>query len=226
MLKQRVITALVLLVVFSSIIFFASPALMVLTFSLVVAVMSYELQNLTANAGKVMSVIFSALFAAIFWVSVEFLNAADHKNMAAAGAIIWIMVIAFLITYRVPDKRGLGRRLTLFMIGLVMIWIAAHGVIFIRNSTEQGIWILLYLLSLVAVADIGAYFCGKRWGKHKLALQISPGKTIEGALGGLGLKHFVDAINLLDICRLGHESVTFYGNGFSCFYRFSCRRLV
>ena len=187
MLKQRVITALVLFAVFSSIIFFASSALVGIAFSLVVAVISYELQNLTANAGKLMSVIFSALFAAIFWVSIDFIDVADHKNMALVGVIIWAMVIVFLITYRAPQNKGLGRRLMLFMVGLVMLWIAAHGIIFIRNSVDQGIWILLYLLSLVAVADIGAYFCGKRWGKNKLALQISPGKTIEGALGGLGL---------------------------------------
>jgi phosphatidate cytidylyltransferase len=46
---------------------------------------------------------------------------------------------------------------------------------------------LLYAMSIVWVADIGAYFTGRRWGRRKLALAISPGKSWEGAAGALVL---------------------------------------
>ena len=46
---------------------------------------------------------------------------------------------------------------------------------------------MIYLLTLVWVADIGAYFSGRRYGRHKLAPGISPGKTWEGVAGGLVL---------------------------------------
>jgi phosphatidate cytidylyltransferase len=54
----------------------------------------------------------------------------------------------------------------------------------IDGAQDGRIW-LLYLLIVTKITDTGAYFSGKKWGKHKLAPAISPNKTWEGALGGL-----------------------------------------
>jgi phosphatidate cytidylyltransferase len=51
----------------------------------------------------------------------------------------------------------------------------------------RGPQIVLWLVLMVIFADIGAYFTGRRWGRRKLAPRVSPGKTQEGALGGLSM---------------------------------------
>jgi phosphatidate cytidylyltransferase len=50
---------------------------------------------------------------------------------------------------------------------------------------DSGTFLLIFALSAVVLCDAGAYFAGRKWGRRKLAPKISPGKTIEGALGGV-----------------------------------------
>jgi phosphatidate cytidylyltransferase len=64
------------------------------------------------------------------------------------------------------------------LVVLVASWVALMGL-----RDEFGPGYVLFLFLLIWVADIGAYFAGRRWGRRKLASIISPGKTWEGALG-------------------------------------------
>jgi phosphatidate cytidylyltransferase len=64
------------------------------------------------------------------------------------------------------------------VVALVAAWVALMG---LRNGFGPGY--VLFLLMLIWVADIGAYFAGRRWGRRKLAPVISPGKTWEGVWG-------------------------------------------
>ena len=49
---------------------------------------------------------------------------------------------------------------------------------------QDGRWWLLYLIVVTKITDVGAYFVGRLWGKHKLAPVLSPKKTVEGAIAG------------------------------------------
>jgi phosphatidate cytidylyltransferase len=55
---------------------------------------------------------------------------------------------------------------------------------FPADSTQDGRWWLIFLIMVTKMTDTGAYFAGKRFGSHKLAPYMSPGKTWEGAIGG------------------------------------------
>ena len=52
-------------------------------------------------------------------------------------------------------------------------------------APEAGIFYMIFCLAAVVLSDAGAYFTGRAWGKRKLAPKISPGKTVEGAVGGV-----------------------------------------
>jgi phosphatidate cytidylyltransferase len=61
----------------------------------------------------------------------------------------------------------------------------AAGVLSIGLAPEAGVFFMVYVLAVVLSCDTGAYFAGRAYGRRKLAPRVSPGKTVEGALGGI-----------------------------------------
>ena len=99
--------------------------------------------------------------AALFWVG-------------ATLAVFNFLKVKSLFSYRAIN----------ILFGVIIIAPAWFGLIWLRNL-NNGATLVLFLFFIIWAADIGAYFTGKKFGKHKLASDISPGKTWEGVLGAI-----------------------------------------
>lgn len=100
--------------------------------------------------------------------------------------VYWAYVVVWLLRY----ANDPGRRDPWFswaIAGVLLLVSTWFSLIYLHESERFGPGHVLFLFSLVWLMDTAAYFTGRRWGKHKLAPTISPGKTREGALGALVL---------------------------------------
>jgi phosphatidate cytidylyltransferase len=110
--------------------------------------------------------------------------------------VIWIFAFALLLLTS-PLKMGVdavgGEGIFFILSGLIMLpacWKAINYLCFQSPHPYK----LLTLFLIVWLADIAAYFVGSLWGKHKIAPSISPGKSIEGAIGALIIVSIIIAL--------------------------------
>jgi len=92
----------------------------------------------------------------------------------------WLVALLWLVVS--PARANARAAAIAGMLVLVPAWVALSK---LHTATAQGPQLVLFLLLLVVAADVGAYFTGRRFGRRKLAPQVSPGKTWEGVAGGL-----------------------------------------
>lgn len=185
MLKQRVITAMVLLAILLPALFYKTPIPFFALTLLMIAAGAWEWGRLN-SLGSIGSLGLSAACVAACGVSWYggWLEKPLPVLWAIAGAV-WVLAGGWLLRSGVAGWPRIPKGLRLAG-GLVALWAAWLA---ISQARVMGIEFLLSVLLLVWVADIFAYFAGRTFGgrisKGKLAPSISPGKSWEGVWGGM-----------------------------------------
>jgi phosphatidate cytidylyltransferase len=185
MLKQRVITALVLLSILLPALFYKTPLPFCALALLMIAAGAWEWGRLNAF-GHAASLGLSAL--CVLACALSWYGGLVEQRLPLLWALaggVWVLAGGWLLRSGVAGWPRIPRLLRLAG-GLLALWLAWLA---IAQARYIGIEFLLSIMMLVWVADIFAYFSGRTWGgrfsKGKLAPSISPGKSWEGVWGGM-----------------------------------------
>jgi phosphatidate cytidylyltransferase len=184
MLKARVFTGLILgaLLLFG---LFQLPRLWaVAAFGVVFTLAAWEWAGFGALAAPTAKAAYAAALAALFWASWVWTGRTSNLIMLLAAACAW-WVIAFLWLILAPERHQPVLALLCGVPVLAPAFAALAHLVASTGGFANGPAVVFWLVLMVCAADIGAFFAGRSFGRHKLAPRVSPGKTWEGAAGGL-----------------------------------------
>lgn len=189
-LRQRIVTGSVLAAVVVLAIAALPPFAFVLLLAAVTLLACWEWSDLAGLGSRPLRVLYCAVAAAgiagLLHCTQLFGEApqpSSVRNVLAAAALWWLVALVFVKTF--PASAALWgpvpARLLMGLFTLLPAWLAFAYL----RAQPDGEWKIVFVVALVAAADIGAYFSGSKFGRRKLAPAVSPGKSWEGFWGGL-----------------------------------------
>lgn len=187
MLKQRLLSALVLVPLVIVIVLYVDQRTFALLIALALLAAAWEWAALADLHGRRSRLLYMAATAAATAVTWYFARSEVFVNALLWVALVWWVFVLFWVS-----NPALGRsdtplhRMAKAALGigiLVSTWLA---LVVLHGRPDQGPHWVLFVMFLVWVADSGAYFSGRAFGQRKLAPAVSPGKTWEGVYGALG----------------------------------------
>jgi len=201
LLKERIRTAIILGIVLLAVLFVLPIEIFTWAALAIFAYGAYEWSKLAEIKTFVARLIYSAGAAAIgaavyfyflegkLW-TIDFQIASNNKLIMSLACVWWVVSSALVFIYPRGKRIWQHQPVVKAVFGYLTLVPAWLALVTLREwhydtSFYSGAWLALFVFGIVWAADIGAYFAGKRFGSHKLMPNVSPGKTIEGLLGGV-----------------------------------------
>ncbi len=184
MLKLRIATGVVLSCLLAACLFVLPPRDTVLAFGVVGTIGAWEWARFGALARAPARLAYACGMALLFLVSWRWTSEPAHLLMLLSIACVW-WAVALCWLALAPERQPAQLALLCGVPVLVPTFVSLARLQISGHGAVRGPQLVLWLLLVVIAADIGAYFAGRSLGRHKMAPRVSPGKTWEGAGGGL-----------------------------------------
>jgi len=180
MLRTRVITALILAPSIIAAIYLLNTTALGAVLAIFTGLAAWEwgpLARIHSTSYRLLYVFAALLITLLFWV------AGTASPVLWLLAVVWVVALIGVLSW--PESASwIAKPAVVGAIGLLVLPGVVIALLAVHQLPSGPHWLLFGLLICWA-ADIGAYFAGKSLGRHKLAVEVSPGKTWEGAIGGM-----------------------------------------
>jgi phosphatidate cytidylyltransferase len=181
-LQQRVLTAIALMAVLLGVLFVLPPLATMGLIALAILGGAWEWSAFLHPHRRTVRVAYVCLIGLGLFVGWQMTREPEHlMTLMTVAFLWWCTALAWVIG--APARGGAA---TAAMAGVFSLIPCGLALMALRQDTVMGAVILLFSLLVILAADVAAYFAGHRWGRRKLAPQVSPGKTWEGVMGGVG----------------------------------------
>ncbi len=212
MLKARVVTSVVSLILIAVVLFALPTQIAEVLIGLLLVIGAWEWSGFLGLSSSVTKAAYTAMVSAC--LALVYFVVPEKTPLILQIACVWWFV-AFLWNLRFPTAIPMPVRWLCGLLVLVPLYAAL--ILLIRLGVDY----LIFTMLIVWAADAGAYFAGKKFGRVKLAPAISPGKTWEGVIGGLllvgvlaaatGLSRNLDIAVFVPFC-LGVAAISVVGD--------------
>jgi len=188
MLKTRIATGVPLALMFIAMVLYLAPWVLALLFGLFVLLGAWEWSRLSgleswfARSAYLIMISAGLYFTAEKVALLGSVDGANVQSLMGTTCLAWAVALLWVKGYPSSAILWRSRAMRLFMGFMVLV--PAWAAVMFLLSVPYGPVILICMVATVAVADIGGYFAGRAFGKHKLAPSVSPAKTWEGFWGG------------------------------------------
>lgn len=186
MLKQRILTALVLIpLVLWAII--SLPDLYYAAALAVIVILGAKEWSTMARLSGTTGIFYIIFFVAVLYGCWIGLQQYDYfsRIVLYTGCIWWLYAFIALKQFNKGQVQIMWNPVLRSLLGLLVLLPTFVALLVLRTHPEFGAHFVIYLLVLIWIADSAAYFSGRRWGKNKLLPNVSPGKTWQGVYGAL-----------------------------------------